>query len=119
MTEADQKWFEENVKEEKDPNWISKSDTEGLPESPASANVKIWIKGFGCMFTIRGKEVLDVVNKTLTLISVAEKKGWKNVWGENESTAGDTGRKCPECGSPLKELKDKDGAVLGMKCSTN
>jgi len=53
---------------------------ESLPEAPAVANVKVWVKGFGVMFTVRGEKMLDIVQKTLTLIDFAESHGWKNTW---------------------------------------
>ncbi len=58
----------------------AKSDIENLPDSPNSANIKVWINGFGVMFTMRDNKMKNVVNKIETLIQIAQEKGWKNVW---------------------------------------
>lgn len=60
----------------------SPSSTDELPESPASANIKVWIRGFGVMFTMRDKKMNNVVSKVETLIQIAGEKGWKNKWDD-------------------------------------
>ena len=51
-----------------------------LPEAPAVSNVKVWIKGYGVMLTVRGEKLMDMIKKTETIIDYAESHGWKNVW---------------------------------------
>lgn len=53
---------------------------ESLPEAPAVSNVKVWIKGYGVMLTVRGEKMMDIVKKTETLVDYAISHGWKNVW---------------------------------------
>lgn len=55
---------------------------EVLPEAPAVSNVKVWIKGYGVMLTVRGEKVMDIVKKTETLIDYAQSHGWKNRWDD-------------------------------------
>ena len=61
------------------------SENENLPEAPASANLKVWIDGFGVMFTTRGTQVGDVVKKTIFLIEKAKSEGWKPTWRVEET----------------------------------
>ena len=56
------------------------SDTSELPESPASANVKVWIHDFGVMFTMRDNKMSNVVAKIEKLIKIGVEKGWKPKW---------------------------------------
>jgi hypothetical protein len=53
---------------------------EDIPEAPAVSNIKVWIKGYGVMLTVRGEKMMDIIKKTETLIDYAESHGWKNVW---------------------------------------
>ena len=53
-------------------------------ESPASSNVKVWIDGYGVMFTLRGATMNTVVSNMTTLIEYAKKKGWKTSWMEDK-----------------------------------
>jgi len=90
-----------------------------IPEAPAVANIKVWIKGFGVMFTVRGEKLNDMVIKTTHIIDYAESHGWKNTWETAPTPQGtQTTRSCPKCGSPLVEAKKKDGSIY-YKCSTN
>ena len=59
---------------------ISKDKEESIPEAPAVSNIKVWIRGFGVMLTVRGEKMMDIVKKTETLIDYAESHGWKNTW---------------------------------------
>lgn len=55
-------------------------EIEGLPEAPASATVKVWIKGYGVMLTVRDTKANDMIKKTEMIIDYAQSHGWKNVW---------------------------------------
>ena len=70
----------EEVKVNSDP-----SETDNLPESPASANIKIWIDGFGVQFTMRDLKMNNVVKKIRTLIDLAKENGWKPKWDDTPS----------------------------------
>ncbi len=90
-----------------------------LPESPASANVKVWIDGFPVMFTTRNGKMDVVVKRIEFLLQKAKEKGWKNTWDkEAPTTAHPTLPACPKCGSPLKEAVSKTG-IKYTKCSAN
>lgn len=65
---------------------ISKDKTEDIPEAPAVSNIKVWIKGYGVMLTVRGEKMMDIIKKTETLIDYAESHGWKNTWNTPEMT---------------------------------
>ncbi len=56
------------------------TNTDNLPESPSSVNVKVWIDGYGCIFTLRDKEMFNCVKKLTTLIGLFKEKGWKPTW---------------------------------------
>jgi len=56
-----------------------------IPEAPAVANIKVWIKGYGVMLTVRGEKMMDIVKKTEVLIDYAESHGWKNTWNTTET----------------------------------
>ena len=60
---------------------------EVLPEAPAVSNIKVWIRGFGVMLTVRGEKMMDIVKKTETLVDYAESHEWKNVWDTAPSTS--------------------------------
>lgn len=66
--------------DEKEAKEAINSSLGDLPESPASANVKIWIEGFGTMITIRDKEVGVVLERLYEVIKYAKKKGWSHTW---------------------------------------
>lgn len=70
--------IEEALTEEKE------RELETLPESPASANLKVWIEGFGVMFTVRDTQASEVIAKILNIIALAQKKGWKPSWREEK-----------------------------------
>lgn len=53
---------------------------EQLPEAPAVANIRVWIRGYGVIFTVRGEKMMDIVTKTNTLVDYAESHGWKSKW---------------------------------------
>lgn len=53
-----------------------------LGEAPASANLKVWIDGYGVMITVRGNESSDIVTKIAFLVKYAKEQGWKNTWDE-------------------------------------
>lgn len=61
---------------------VADEKDEVLPEAPAVANIKVWIKGYGVMFTVRGEKMLDVVQKATTLVYAAISHGWKNRWDD-------------------------------------
>jgi len=88
-----------------------------LPEAPASANIKVWINGYGVQITMRSNKVNDVVREVEFIVNMAKEKGWKSKWDEAPISGGSFGN-CPKCQSPLKELA-KDGVALGLKCSSN
>jgi len=72
MTEAD---FTEVMEE-------SKNNLIPLPEAPSSANVKLWIGGFGVMFTFRGTDDKEVLERLLKFVKGAAEQGWKPSWKE-------------------------------------
>lgn len=76
MTEDFEKEMNEYMAEE------DKKETP-LPEAPASANIKCWIKGYGVMFTFRGNKATDVIGHVSKLIELAEKSGWKTKWDDD------------------------------------
>jgi len=51
-----------------------------IPEAPAVSNIRVWIKGYGVMLTVRGEKMMDIIQKTETLVDYAQSHGWKNVW---------------------------------------
>jgi hypothetical protein len=65
-----------------------KSTESELPEAPASVSIKFWVKGYGLLFTVRDKTVNSLLQKTLTLIDMAEMKGWKSTWDKDPSEGG-------------------------------
>lgn len=78
-------------------------EVNGLPEAPAVANIKVWIKGFGVMFTVRGEKLNDMIKKTVTLIDYAESHSWKNRWDDppmpgNTILPQPTNPQAPTCG---------------------
>ena len=82
---------------------VADEKDEVLPEAPAVANIKVWIKGYGVMFTVRGEKMLDIVQKATTLIDVAESHGWKNRWDDppavgNTVLPQPTNPQAPSCG---------------------
>jgi hypothetical protein len=56
------------------------SETDNLPESPNSANIKVWIRGFGVQFTMRDNQMINVIQKIEKLIQLAEEKKWQPTW---------------------------------------
>jgi len=96
-----------------------------IPEAPAVANVKVWIKGYGVLFTVRGEKLNDMIMKTTRIIDYAESHGWKNTWDTTSVNPASTATvattqlgECPKCGASLVEGKTKDGLEY-IKCSTN
>lgn len=75
-------FIKEDVEDALDSSMIksNKSDIENLPESPNSANIKVWIDGFGVMFTMRDNQMSNVVKKVTTLIQLAKEKSWQPSW---------------------------------------
>lgn len=60
---------------------------EPMPEAPASATVRVWIKGYGVMFTMRamsnGRDAaIKLAERIEKFVDHAESKGWKNKWDE-------------------------------------
>lgn len=51
-----------------------------LPEAPASATVKFWIKGYGVLFTMRDEKANPLLRKVSMVVDYAESHGWKNTW---------------------------------------
>jgi len=95
----------------------------GLPESPASANVVCWIDGFRTQFTVRDEKVKVVVERIEFLIdNYAKKKGWKPSWKEEEKKKGKE-FVCNECGAEAnyKEgISKKTGKPYkGIFCTAN
>jgi hypothetical protein len=88
-----------------------------IPEAPAVANIKVWIKGFGVMFTVRGEKLNDMIKKTSTLIDYAETHGWKNTWnmtpqGTPQAVVGQPTTSQPMCkihGTPMTQRDGKFG----------
>ena len=100
--------MKEDIDEVLDEAMISseKSDIENLPESPNSANIKVWIDGFGVMFTMRDNKMQNVVKKVTTLIQLAQEKGWKHTWETGKTitlvpTVSQAGKNCGIHGSPM------------------
>lgn len=85
-------------------------EVNGLPEAPAVANVKVWIKGYGVIFTVRGEKMLDIVKKTITLVDFADSHGWKNTWDKeiapervlNSQAAAQQIKNCSIHGTPMQ-----------------
>jgi hypothetical protein len=81
------------------------SESEGLPESPNSVNIKVWIKGYGVQFTMRDNKMNNVVKKVEYIIGLAEEKGWKSTWDTNVPKTGNTvsqgGGLCGIHGTPM------------------
>jgi len=100
--------------------------TDALPESPASANIKVWIKGFGVQFTMRGKIMRDLMINMQMLIDEAISKGWQPTWdkGTNVPPVASSSPTvpvtqnlgvCPKCGAPNK-LSLKGKVYCSNKC---
>jgi len=94
----------------------------GLPESPASANLVCWIDGFRTQLTVRDEKVKEVVKRLEYLISYAKEKGWKSTWKEEpkEESFTDGGTRsveptpgCPECSKVMIKRKGKTGEFWG------
>ena len=90
---------------------VQQKDTEvSIPEAPAVANIKVWIKGYGVMFTVRGEKMNDILTKTTTLIDYAESHGWKNTWNTTgQPTQGQPVQQpssiiCGIHGTPMKQI---------------
>ena len=64
---------------------LSKDKEESIPEAPAVSNIKVWIRGYGVMLTVRGEKMMDIIHKTETLVDYAESHGWKNTWNTTET----------------------------------
>lgn len=58
-----------------------------LPESPASANLKVYIDGFGAMITIRGTESQALVAQIEEMVKIAKLKGWMPSWNTETNKA--------------------------------
>lgn len=84
-----------------------------IPEAPAVSNVKVWIKGYGVMLTVRGEKLMDMIKKTETIIDYAESHGWKNTWDTavtSHPTTPQPATEVPLCGvhgTPMKWITGK------------
>lgn len=59
-------------------------------EAPASVNIKVWIEGYGVMFTFRANDKYKVIDEVSDLVLVAKKKGWKTSWNTDEPVTSTT-----------------------------
>ena len=75
MDESDKEFINENVNEN-----IKEPAVEGLPESPASANIRFWIEDYSVQLTMRDMEVNPLVEKITKMINIAKERGWKPTW---------------------------------------
>ena len=75
--------------EEKIIKEVFEEDNGELPEAPASANIKVWIDGYGVMLTMRGREVNQIVEQVKYIIDVAKKLNWKSSWKVEETNEPD------------------------------
>ena len=67
---------------------VANNDKEqDLPEAPASMTMRVWVRGFGIMLTVRDTTVSSLLKKTETLVDYAESHGWKNVWDTTPQAA--------------------------------
>lgn len=64
-----------------------------LPESPASVNVRGYLKGFSIQFTKRGDAIVPLYSWVTELVSKMEADGFKPSW--NTETNGKTYAKTP------------------------
>ena len=96
----------------------------GLPEAPASANLKVWIDGYGVQITMRSERVDDVVKKLEFIIAKAKEKGWKPSWkdepvkdpdGIQETTI--KAPSCPKCGGEMVQRTAKKTGNKFWGCS--
>lgn len=55
-----------------------------LPEAPASATIRVWIKGYGTLFTMREEDAIKLAERVEKFVEYSEKKGWKNTWDKEE-----------------------------------
>ena len=51
-----------------------------LPEAPTSMTMRVWIKGYGVMLTVRDNKMSSLLKKTETMVDYAISHSWKNVW---------------------------------------
>lgn len=57
-----------------------------LPEAPASATIRFWIRGYGVLFTMRDEKVQPLLKKVSTIVEYAESHNWKNTWDKEGTT---------------------------------
>jgi hypothetical protein len=58
-----------------------------LPESPASANIKVYIDGFGAQITVRGTNHKVLVTEIEEMVKMAKIKNWKPSWNPDTNKA--------------------------------
>ena len=79
--------FDNDIESSLDEASMIQKDTEvNIPEAPAVANIRVWINGYGVIFTVRGEKMNDIVKKTTSLVEYAESHGWKNTWNTDNKT---------------------------------
>lgn len=101
--------------------WEAPKKANDLPEAPASANLKVWIDGYGVMITVRGTEVDDIVTKIEFLVKHAKDKGWKNKWDETIPTKPtvEPSRATTAPSRPLKTWCEIHGVTMKRRTSKN
>ena len=119
MDKEDRKDIDETLDEA---TMINQDSQSPLPESPASANIKVWISDYGVMFTVRDKKMNKVVERIEFLIEMAKRKGWKPTWSDNGHSKATTVSQatqelgnCKDCGSP-NLLSKKGKPYCSKKC---
>jgi len=86
--------------------------TNGLPEAPASATIRVWIDGYGVLLTMRSDKVGDVVEKLEYIVKKAKEKGWKPSWKDEKEDKAQPSYTCSICGAPAEY---KSGVKNGRK----
>lgn len=80
---------------------------EVLPEAPAVSNIKLWIKGYGVMLTVRGEKMIDIIKKTETIIDYAQSHGWNYTWTTTPTTATQAAISQPTASGPMCSKHNK------------
>ncbi len=76
---------QEVMDENLDPDWI-KNQSQPLPESPASLNVKFWADGYGVQLTMRATTVSEVLKQFQVILPFIKNAGYKEVWDKEPVT---------------------------------
>ena len=57
-----------------------------LPEAPTSMTMRVWIKGYGVMLTVRDNKMSSLLKKTETMVDYAISHKWEPTWEKRIST---------------------------------